>query len=108
MLLEKKQVLLSPKNRQDLADIADELLASGEKTSLTDRLVKAVRKGAAFHHAGLKPQHRKLVENGFKDNIIKCVSATPTLAAGVNLPARRVVILSLSRYQGCIVLVKRR
>lgn len=91
--------LLTPKNRQDLADIAEELLASGEKTSLVDRLVKTVRKGAAFHHAGLKPQHRKLIENGFKDNIIKCVSATPTLAAGVNLPARRVVILSLSRYQ---------
>ncbi|MHA1211972.1 MAG: ATP-dependent DNA helicase [Candidatus Heimdallarchaeota archaeon] len=91
--------LLTAEERQELSELADRMLAIGEKTSLVERLVKPIRKGSAFHHAGLKPEHRKLVESYFKQNFIKCVSATPTLAAGVNLPARRVVIMSLSRYQ---------
>ncbi|HUT80145.1 MAG TPA: ATP-dependent DNA helicase [Candidatus Bathyarchaeia archaeon] len=91
--------LLTINERQQLEALADQMLAVGEKTSLGERLVKCIRKGAAFHHAGLNPDHRKLVENYFKQNLIKCICATPTLAAGVNLPARRVVIMSLSRYE---------
>ena len=91
--------LLTGEEKEQLVLIAEELLTSGEKTKLTDRLAKAIQKGCAFHHAGLKPTERKLVESNFRKNLIKCVCATPTLAAGVNLPARRVVIMSLSRYQ---------
>ncbi len=91
--------LLTINERQELEALADRMLAIGEKTSLGERLVKSIRKGAAFHHAGLNPDHRKLVEDYFKRNLVKCVCATPTLAAGVNLPARRVVIMSLSRYE---------
>ncbi|MFW9921999.1 MAG: ATP-dependent DNA helicase [Candidatus Thorarchaeota archaeon] len=94
--------LLNSSEKTQLNEIADQLLVIGEKTSLADRLVKAVRKGAAFHHAGLNPSQRRLVEENFKKNLIKCVCATPTLAAGVNLPARRVVIMSLSRYEAGI------
>jgi helicase len=54
----------------------------------------------AFHHAGLESSQRRLVEQGFKDHRIKCIIATPTLAAGVNIPARRVIIRDLWRYDG--------
>ncbi len=91
--------LLTAQEKNQLVVLAEELLTSGEKTKLTERLAKVIQKGSAFHHAGLKPAARKIVENNFRKNLIKCVCATPTLAAGVNLPARRVVIMSLSRYQ---------
>ncbi|MHA1629653.1 MAG: DEAD/DEAH box helicase [Candidatus Heimdallarchaeota archaeon] len=91
--------LLKPEERETLEELADRIVTLGEKTSLAERLAKAIQKGVAFHHAGLKPEHRKLIENYFKSNQIKCVCATPTLAAGVNLPARRVIILSMSRYE---------
>jgi helicase len=48
----------------------------------------------------LESSQRRLVEQGFKDHRIKCIIATPTLAAGVNIPARRVIIRDLWRYDG--------
>ncbi|MEA2070586.1 MAG: ATP-dependent DNA helicase [Asgard group archaeon] len=91
--------LLSKNERKVLREASERILSAGEKTNLSERLARVIRKGSAFHHAGLNPTHRKIIEDYFKNNYIKCVSATPTLAAGVNLPARRVIILSLSRYQ---------
>lgn len=67
-------------------------------TILGEKLCKCVTMGSAFHHAGLRSEQRALVELGFKKRFIKTITATPTLAAGVNLPARRVII-SHKRWQ---------
>lgn len=72
----------------------------GNPTSQCERLAENVRKGAAFHHAGLVNKQRELVEEAFREGLIRTVSATPTLAAGVNLPAYRVVMRDLKRYTG--------
>jgi len=69
-----------------------------EPSGVEESLLSCVEKGVAFHHAGLESSHRRLVEQGFKDHRIKCIVATPTLAAGVNIPARRVIIRDLWRY----------
>lgn len=54
--------------------------------------------GVSFHHAGLKRHDRLLIENAFKENTLKVLVATPTLAAGINLPARRVVVRDVRRF----------
>ena len=69
-----------------------------ELTSIDQRLFFCLEKGVAFHNAGLSSVQRRVVESGFKNKIIKCIVATPTLAAGVNIPAQRVIIRDLWRY----------
>jgi helicase len=67
-------------------------------TAIEEKLKYCVQNSVAFHHAGLSSDDRKLVEAGFKKNCIKVIVATPTLAAGLNLPARRVIIRDYKRY----------
>lgn len=84
--------------RELAAKTSYEILSRGDDTEITKTLSQLVSKGVAFHHAGLAPSSREIVESSFRKGVIKLLTATPTLAAGVNLPARRVVIASILRY----------
>lgn len=90
--------VLRHKERRRLEIIASDILLYGERTSLSDDLASAVSSGAAFHHAGLRSEHRRIVEKAFREGWIKILVATPTLAAGVNLPARTVVVGNYRRF----------
>lgn len=91
--------ILTKREATELQRISSEIGVHGEKTSLTDSLAEFISNGVAFHHAGLNRDHRRIVETGFKEGHIKIICATPTLAAGVNLPARTVVIGNYKRFR---------
>jgi helicase len=90
---------LDPDERADLETLAADIRDVSD-TDTSEDLADCVRRGAAFHHAGLAAEHRSLVEDAFRDRLVKCICATPTLAAGVNTPARRVVVRDWKRYDG--------
>jgi len=93
------QNCLSKEEKESLAKVARTAEgALGESTRVCRQLAGCIRRGAAFHHAGLHSTQRKAVEDAFRKNLIKVICATPTLAAGVNLPARRTIIRDYRRY----------
>ncbi|TET09474.1 MAG: DEAD/DEAH box helicase [Candidatus Thorarchaeota archaeon] len=81
-----------------LAKGAKKIASSPSAPEASKTLARLVANGAAFHHAGLDNKERALVEDYFKANLLKVIVATPTLAAGVNLPARRVIIRDYRRF----------
>jgi helicase len=69
-------------------------------TQQCERLAKCVRKGIAFHHAGLHTRQKELIEEHFRKGVIRIIACTPTLAAGVDLPAFRAIIRDVKRFSG--------
>ena len=83
---------------KQLQALSEKLRSFGE--SETAKLLSwCLERGCAFHHAGLLMEQRRLVEESFRNNTIRVIVSTPTLAAGLNLPARRVLIRSYLRYE---------
>jgi len=93
------KALISKPMKRSLTRIAEQILGTGERTRISESLAELVNHGTAFHHAGLGGSHRKIIEDAFRDGKIKVITATPTLAFGVNLPARMVVIHDYRRYE---------
>ncbi|KAG2476850.1 MAG: putative DNA helicase [Nitrosopumilales archaeon] len=88
--------------KSELQKVSNKILSNNEHTQLIRTLAELVKKGVAFHHAGLNQNCRETIETEFRKGTIKLLSSTPTLAAGVNLPARRVIISNISRYNARI------
>ena len=88
------------KNENENLKAASEeaLHALSRPTKQCERLAFCVKKGIAFHHAGLVEKQRHLVEENFRKGLIKIICCTPTLAYGINLPAFRSIVKDLKRY----------
>lgn len=89
---------LTKKEQEELGQRLTVLGTNSAEDKQTQELAKLLMQGVCFHHAGLSSSQRKIVEAAFKDRLVKVLTATPTLAAGVNLPARRVIITSIWRF----------
>ncbi|NWF94688.1 MAG: DEAD/DEAH box helicase [Candidatus Thorarchaeota archaeon] len=122
MLRENGQALVFASNRRSTVSIAKrlasvvrghlsaesalELLHASKKLEqgpaapeMTEVLISVLRNGVAFHHAGLTNEERETVEDCFRRGLLKVIVATPTLAAGINLPARRSIVRDYMRYE---------
>lgn len=79
-----------------------EIMARAERVllpgGLGPEMAKILQHGIGVHHAGVLPAYRRLVEELTTDRLLKFVVTTETIAAGINLPAKRVVFPSLRKY----------
>jgi ATP-dependent RNA helicase HelY len=96
--------LTTPDERARIRAIVDERTASLTDDDLDvlgyDRWAAALEMGLAAHHAGMVPPFKEAVEACFVEGLVKAVFATETLALGVNMPARSVVIERLTKFTG--------
>jgi len=96
--------LLGPGERDEVrtyvgarcADIPDEDLA----VLGYHEWLEGLERGVAAHHAGMLPTFKEVVEHLFVNGLVKAVFATETLALGINMPARSVVLEKLSKWNG--------
>ena len=89
--------VLTAAEQAELRAVAEEARAASD-TDTAATVAACIEAGAAFHHAGLTSTHRRLIEDAFRARLIKAVAATPTLAAGVNTPSRRVIVRDWQRF----------
>jgi ATP-dependent RNA helicase HelY len=96
--------LTSRAEHQEIAGIIERHVAGlsdGDLQALDyDRFADALGMGVAAHHAGMLPAFKECVEEAFVRGLIKVVCATETLALGINMPARSVVLEKLVKFDG--------
>ncbi len=86
---------------EELVDARLGLLDPADLAALgAQRFLDRLRLGIASHHAGLVPVFKEVVEQCFAEGLVKVVFATETLALGVNMPARSVVIDKPVKFDG--------
>ncbi len=83
-----------------IRELLENLSPEDRRLNQVQLLTRLLRRGVAFHHAGLLPVLKVMVEELFNEGHIGIVFATDTLALGINMPARTVVIGSFTKFDG--------
>ncbi|KAI5288066.1 hypothetical protein KEM52_001317 [Ascosphaera acerosa] len=83
-----------PELDDDLIERRRDIIASltSVPSGLDPGLAKTVMRGVGYHHAGLTTEEREIVAEGYDKGVLRIMVATCSLAAGINLPARRVIL----------------
>lgn len=89
----------------DMQEIISEIDFFVESTPATRKLKDRLLHSVAFHHAGLLMDERRLIEEAFREGKIRVISSTTTLGAGINTPAKNVVILFHQYFDGSKLLI---
>lgn len=94
--------LLTKEERRDVLRVFDDLAQRYEVDGhvATDRLRSMAMKGSLYHHAGLLPIYKEIVERLFTTGNVKMLFATETFALGVNMPAKCVIFDKLRKFDG--------
>ena len=96
--------LVEPQERLRIRAVIEERTADLPQEDLRvlgyGEFVDALERGVAQHHAGMLPVFKEVVEELFAEGLVKVVFATETLALGINMPARSVVLESLVKWNG--------
>ena len=96
--------LTTAEERDRIRELVDQRLGGLDDADLAvlgyARFLAALEAGVAAHHAGMVPPFKEAVEACFVEGIVKVVFATETLALGINMPARTVVIEKLTKFTG--------
>ena len=90
---------LKKTNKATNTELSEDILhALSKPTKQCERLAEITKYQIAFHHAGLTGKQKELIEDNFRSGNIKIICCTPTLAAGVDLPAYRAIIRDVKRF----------
>ncbi|MCY2960979.1 MAG: DEAD/DEAH box helicase [Planctomycetota bacterium] len=94
--------LLTQAEREAMRALQDELLRvfSLDQGFLAGEIMSMARRGIGYHHAGMLPVHKEVVERMFTSGLIKMLFTTETFALGINMPARTVVFQALRKFDG--------
>lgn len=96
--------LTNTQEREEITRTAARLNANLAQEDLDvlgyDEWLDALERGIAAHHAGLLPSFKETVEDLFKRGLVKAVFATETLALGINMPAKTVILEKLTKWNG--------
>lgn len=96
--------LTTPEERRHIADLAEQRTSDlpGEDLHALgyDEWLAALQRGIAAHHAGLIPRFKEIIEDLFQSGHLKAIFATETLALGINMPAKSVVLERLTKWNG--------
>ncbi|HTF87989.1 MAG TPA: DEAD/DEAH box helicase [Planctomycetota bacterium] len=97
--------LLTREDRERMAKLQAELvlLFRLPETTLDGEIMSLARRGIGYHHAGMLPIDKELVERMFTSGLLKLLFTTETFALGINMPARSVVFNSLRKFDGVSV-----
>jgi ATP-dependent RNA helicase HelY len=102
--VESGLVLTSATERREIQNVIDVRLGGLDRDDLEvlgyQAFVRQLEAGVAAHHAGMVPPMKEVVEICFARGLVKVVFATETLAVGINMPARSVVIEKLTKFTG--------
>lgn len=99
--LSSKKDLLKKENHHEVSEaIRKHITEQIRPMDTTKKLRRTLLRGIGFHHSGMLPQLKALVEELFAKSLIKVLYTTETFSVGINMPAKTVIFNSIDKYDG--------